>query len=59
MVQCTLSAHGYTSPKGGKGEVTEGGVGVPAMAYWPGMIKLIKIEYSSIMISIQQQQNIA
>ena len=30
---------GSTWLKGGKGSVTEGGVRVPAMAWWPGMIK--------------------
>ncbi len=30
---------GYTLLRGAKGDVTEGGVRVPAMAYWPGMIK--------------------
>ncbi|WP_285763086.1 sulfatase-like hydrolase/transferase [Biformimicrobium ophioploci] len=30
---------GYTLLKGAKGDVTEGGVRVPAMAYWPGVIK--------------------
>ena len=30
---------GYTLLKGGKGDVTEGGVRVPAMAWWPGMIE--------------------
>ncbi len=30
---------GYTLLKGAKGEVTEGGIRVPAMAWWPGMIK--------------------
>ncbi|HOT83411.1 MAG TPA: sulfatase-like hydrolase/transferase [Candidatus Defluviicoccus seviourii] len=30
---------GYSWLKGGKGAVTEGGVRVPAMARWPGMIK--------------------
>ncbi len=30
---------GYSWLKGGKGEVTEGGVRVPAMAWWPGMIE--------------------
>ena len=30
---------GYTWLKGGKGQVTEGGVRVPAIVYWPGMIK--------------------
>ncbi len=30
---------GYTLLKGAKGDVTEGGVRVPAMAWWPGMIK--------------------
>jgi arylsulfatase A-like enzyme len=30
---------GYSWLKGGKGEVTEGGVRVPAIAYWKGMIK--------------------
>ena len=29
---------GYSWLKGGKGGVTEGGVRVPAMAWWPGMI---------------------
>jgi arylsulfatase len=29
---------GYSWLKGGKGEITEGGVRVPAMAWWPGMI---------------------
>jgi len=29
---------GYSWLKGGKGHVTEGGVRVPAMAWWPGMI---------------------
>ncbi len=29
---------GSTWLKGGKGSVTEGGVRVPAMAWWPGMI---------------------
>jgi len=29
---------GYSWLKGGKGNVTEGGVRVPAMAWWPGMI---------------------
>ncbi|MGE0055764.1 MAG: sulfatase-like hydrolase/transferase [Hyphomicrobium sp.] len=29
---------GYSWLKGGKGAVTEGGVRVPAMAWWPGMI---------------------
>jgi arylsulfatase len=29
---------GYSWLKGGKGDVTEGGVRVPAMAWWPGMI---------------------
>jgi arylsulfatase len=30
---------GYTLLKGAKGDVTEGGVRVPAMAWWPGMIE--------------------
>jgi arylsulfatase len=30
---------GYSWLKGGKGAVTEGGVRVPAMAWWPGMIE--------------------
>ena len=30
---------GYTWLKGGKGAVSEGGVRVPAMAWWPGMIE--------------------
>jgi arylsulfatase len=30
---------GYSWLRGGKGEVTEGGVRVPAIAYWKGMIK--------------------
>lgn len=30
---------GYSWLRGGKGEVLEGGVRVPAMAWWPGMIK--------------------
>lgn len=30
---------GYSWLKGGKGHVTEGGVRVPAMAWWPGMIE--------------------
>ena len=30
---------GYTWLKGAKGDVTEGGVRVPAMAWWPGMIE--------------------
>ncbi|SEF63710.1 sulfatase-like hydrolase/transferase [Vibrio hangzhouensis] len=30
---------GYSLLKGGKGDVTEGGVRVPAMAWWPGMIE--------------------
>jgi arylsulfatase len=30
---------GYTLLKGARGDVTEGGVRVPAMAWWPGMIK--------------------
>ncbi len=30
---------GYTLLRGGKGDVLEGGVRVPAQAYWPGMIK--------------------
>ena len=30
---------GYSWLKGGKGSVTEGGVRVPAMAWWPGMIQ--------------------
>ena len=30
---------GYSWLKGGKGDVTEGGVRVPAMAWWPGMIE--------------------
>ena len=30
---------GYTLLRGEKGEITEGGVRVPAQAYWPGMIK--------------------
>lgn len=30
---------GYSWLKGGKGAVTEGGVRVPAMAWWPGMIQ--------------------
>jgi len=30
---------GYSWLKGGKGQVTEGGVRVPAIAYWPGTIK--------------------
>ena len=30
---------GYSWLKGGKGSVTEGGVRVPAMAWWPGMIE--------------------
>jgi arylsulfatase len=30
---------GYTWLRGGKGDITEGGVRVPAMAFWPGMIK--------------------
>ncbi len=30
---------GYSWLKGGKGQVTEGGVRVPAMAWWPGMIE--------------------
>ena len=29
---------GYSWLKGGKGSITEGGVRVPAMAWWPGMI---------------------
>jgi len=29
---------GYSWLRGGKGDVTEGGVRVPAMAWWPGMI---------------------
>jgi arylsulfatase A-like enzyme len=29
---------GYSWLKGGKGTITEGGVRVPAMAWWPGMI---------------------
>ena len=30
---------GYSWLKGGKGAVTEGGIRVPAMAWWPGMIE--------------------
>ncbi len=30
---------GYSWLKGGKGDITEGGVRVPAMAWWPGMIE--------------------
>lgn len=30
---------GYTLLRGAKGDVLEGGVRVPAMAYWPGMIQ--------------------
>ena len=30
---------GYTLLKGAKGDITEGGVRVPAMAWWPGMIE--------------------
>jgi arylsulfatase len=30
---------GYSWLKGGKGSITEGGVRVPAMAWWPGMIE--------------------
>jgi arylsulfatase len=30
---------GYSWLKGGKGTITEGGVRVPAMAWWPGMIE--------------------
>jgi arylsulfatase len=30
---------GYTLLRGAKGDVTEGGVRVPAMAWWPGMIE--------------------
>jgi arylsulfatase A-like enzyme len=30
---------GYSWLKGGKGDVTEGGVRIPAMAWWPGMIE--------------------
>jgi arylsulfatase len=30
---------GYSWLRGGKGDVLEGGVRVPAMAWWPGMIK--------------------
>ena len=30
---------GYTWLRGGKGDVLEGGVRVPAMAWWPGMIE--------------------
>jgi arylsulfatase len=30
---------GYSWLKGGKGDVSEGGVRVPAMAWWPGMIE--------------------
>jgi arylsulfatase len=30
---------GYTLLRGGKGDVLEGGVRVPAMAWWPGMIE--------------------
>jgi len=30
---------GYSHFRGGKGDVTEGGVRVPAMAWWPGMIE--------------------
>ena len=30
---------GYSWLKGGKGSVTEGGIRVPAMAWWPGMIE--------------------
>jgi arylsulfatase A-like enzyme len=30
---------GYSWLKGGKGSVNEGGVRVPAMAWWPGMIE--------------------
>jgi len=30
---------GYSWLKGGKGSVSEGGVRVPAMAWWPGMIE--------------------
>ncbi len=30
---------GYSWLRGGKGDVTEGGVRVPAMAWWPGMIE--------------------
>lgn len=30
---------GYTLLRGGKGDILEGGVRVPAMAWWPGMIE--------------------
>ena len=30
---------GYTLLRGAKGDVLEGGVRVPGMAYWPGMIE--------------------